>query len=303
MARFGSVITAMVTPFRADGSFDGDGAAHLARWLVRHGSDGLVVSGTTGESPTLTEDEKRTLWRVVREAVDVPVIAGSTGNDTAESIRLTKAACDIGCDAVLTVTPYYSRPSQAGIAAHFRAVADAAGAKPVVLYDIPVRTGRKVASDTILGLAHDVPNIVGLKDAGGQPGETARVIAAAPAGFDVYSGDDHLNLALLAVGAVGVISVAAHWCGEALAEMAAAFAKGDVEGAREVNATLLDSYAYESSDAAPNPIPAKVMMHLLDVPVGQCRLPIGPPPAGLEDQARRIATELGLLGQPGGRAR
>ena len=295
MSRFGSVLTAMVTPFGADGSLDADGAARLARWLVDHGSDGLVVSGTTGESPTLTEAEKRSLWRSVRDAVDVPVIAGSTGNDTAESIRLTKAACDIGCDAVLAVTPYYSRPSQVGISEHFRAVAEAAGAKPVLLYDVPPRTGRKLATDTILGLATDVSNIVGLKDAGGQPGETARLVAGAPPGFEVYSGDDHLTLPLLAVGAVGVISVASHWCGGALGEMAAALLKGDVERAREVNATLLDSYAYESTDAAPNPIPTKVMMDVLGVPVGQCRLPMGPPPVGLEDHARRIATSLNLL--------
>ncbi len=295
MSRFGSVLTAMVTPFGADGSLDADGAARLARWLVDHGSDGLVVSGTTGESPTLTEAEKRSLWRSVRDAVDVPVIAGSTGNDTAESIRLTKAACDIGCDAVLAVTPYYSRPSQVGISEHFRAVAEAAGAKPVLLYDVPPRTGRKLATDTILGLATDVSNIVGLKDAGGQPGETARLVAGAPPGFEVYSGDDHLTLPLLAVGAVGVISVASHWCGGALGEMAAALLKGDVERAREVNATLLDSYAYESTDAAPNPIPTKVMMDVLGVPVGQCRLPMGPPPVGLEDHARRIAASLNLL--------
>jgi len=295
VSRFGSVLTAMVTPFGADGSLDADGAARLARWLVDHGSDGLVVSGTTGESPTLTEAEKRSLWRSVRDAVDVPVIAGSTGNDTAESIRLTKAACDIGCDAVLAVTPYYSRPSQVGISEHFRAVAEAAGAKPVLLYDVPPRTGRKLATDTILGLATDVSNIVGLKDAGGQPGETARLVAGAPPGFEVYSGDDHLTLPLLAVGAVGVISVASHWCGGALGEMAAALLKGDVERAREVNATLLDSYAYESTDAAPNPIPTKVMMDVLGVPVGQCRLPMGPPPVGLEDHARRIAASLNLL--------
>lgn len=294
MARFGSVVTAMVTPFDADGALDPDGAAGLARWLVDHGSDGLVLAGTTGESPALSDDEAVALWRVVREAVDVPLLAGTGSGDTAHSVVLTRQAAECGMDGILVVTPYYSRPSQTGIAAHFTAVAAAAGDRPVVIYDIPVRTGRKVDTDTLLGLAHGVPNIAGVKDAAGNPGETARLVAGAPEGFEVYSGDDALNLPLLAVGAVGVISVASHWAGPQTAELVAAFAKGDVDRAREVNAALLASYRYETGDAAPNPIPAKVMMNLLGVPVGQCRLPLGPPPDGLDATARQVATDLGL---------
>lgn len=294
MPLFGSVLTAMVTPFDARGALDLDAAVNLARHLTSRGSDGLVVAGTTGESPTLTEGEKRELWAAVRGAVDVPVVAGSTGNDTRESIRLTKMAAEIGVDAILAVTPYYSRPSQSGITAHFEAVAEAAGAKPVLLYDIPVRTGRKIATSTILELANRVPNIAGVKDAAGSPAETARLIASAPEGFEVYSGDDNLTLALLAVGAVGVISVAAHWCGQVLNDMVTAFNKGDVDRARELNAALLASYDYESGDAAPNPIPTKVMMNLLGAPAGECRLPIGPPPPGLEARARSVAEALGL---------
>ena len=183
-----------------------------------------------------------------------------------------------GIDGILAVTPYYNRPSQAGLEAHFRAVA-AASPLPVLLYDIPVRTGRKISTELLVRLAEDVPTIVGVKDAAQNPAETARLVSLAPDDFEVYSGDDSLTLPLLAVGAVGVIGVATHWCAAEAGEMIAAFAKGDVERAREINARLLPSCAYETSDAAPNPVPAKAMLELLGLPVGECRLPDGPAPA------------------------
>src|SRR3954469_19602477 len=158
MARLGSVLSAMVTPFDDQGALDLDGAARLARWLVDHGNDGLVVAGTTGESPTLSDAEKLDLWKAVTEAVTVPVIAGSTTNDTAHSVELTKAASQLGVAGILAVTPYYNRPSQAGLDGHFRAVAQATHL-PVMLYDIPIRSGRKIAHDTLLRLLHDVSNI------------------------------------------------------------------------------------------------------------------------------------------------
>jgi 4-hydroxy-tetrahydrodipicolinate synthase len=294
MARSGAVMTAMVTPFAADGSFDAGAAAALAQWLIEQGNDGLVLSGTTGESPTLTDDEKIALWRAVRSAVDVPLIAGSTTNDTRHSVRMTKAAADLGMDGILAVTPYYNRPSQAGLEAHFRAVAEVSNL-PVLLYDIPVRTGRKIATETILRLAEDVPTIAGVKDAAGNPAETARLIEAAPEGFEVYSGDDSLNLAFLAVGAVGVISVAAHWSAGLHRELVDAVMKGDMDTARAVNDQLLWSYEFETSDDAPNPVPAKAMLRIMGHAVGECRLPMGPTPEGLEDEARELAAELDLL--------
>lgn len=291
MARFGAVITAMVTPFDGDGALDLDVAAQLARWLADHGSDGLVVAGTTGEGSTLTDDEKLDLWRAVAEAVTIPVIANTGSNDTAHSVHLTRQAAGLGVAGVLAVTPYYNRPSQAGLEAHFRAIAGATEL-PVMLYDIPVRSGRKISHEVMVRLAHDVPNMAGVKDAAPDVAATARLIAAAPGSFEVYSGNDDHTLALLALGAVGVVGVATHWLGLEMAEMVAAASKGDLAHAREINGRLLESYLFETGDAAPNPIPAKAMMRTLGLAVGECRLPMGPAPAGLEDQAREVYAHL-----------
>jgi 4-hydroxy-tetrahydrodipicolinate synthase len=292
MARFGTVGVAMVTPFDDEGALDADGAATLARWLGDHGVDFLVLAGTTGESPTLTDDETITLFEAVRAAVDLPLLAGTSSNDTAHSVELTRRASATGVDGILAVCPYYSRPSQAGLEGHFRAMADATDL-PVLLYDIPIRTGRKVDTATMLRLAREVPNIVGVKDAGGDPAESARLVAEAPAGFELYSGEDALNLPLLAIGAVGFVSVAAHWSGVEHGELAATFRAGEVDKAREVNARLLPSYAFETSAETPNPMPTKAMLRVLDLPAGQCRLPIGPAPDGLEDRARDVLEGLG----------
>ncbi len=295
MARFGRVITAMITPFTSDGALDLDGAAKLASWLVEQGNEGLVIAGTTGESPTLTHDEQIELVRAVCQAVSVPVIAGAGSNDTRAAIELTERATEAGATAILSVTPYYNRPSQAGLLAHYRAIA-ASTDLPIVLYDIPIRTGRKVDTPTLLELAHNVANIVGLKDAAGNPAETASFIANAPAGFEVYSGDDALNLPLLSVGAVGVISVAAHWAAAEIGEMIDAFFAGDVQRARELNALLIPSWQYETGDKNPNPIPTKAMMKVLRQPGGNCRLPMGPEPDDLQARARAVLTGLGRLG-------
>jgi 4-hydroxy-tetrahydrodipicolinate synthase len=293
MARFGRVLTAMATPFTAEGALDLDGAARLAHWLVEHGNEGLVVAGTTGESPVLADDERIDLFRAVRDAVDVPVLAGATTNDTAHSVEMTRAAAKAGVDGILAVTPYYNKPSQEGLAAHFAAVAEASDL-PVVLYDVPGRAGRKIATDTILRLA-ERPTIVGLKDAGGDPAETARVIAAAPDGFEVYSGDEPLTLAYAAYGAVGVVGVASHWTAAVQAEMFDAWEAGDVARARALNARLLPSYAYMNSDTCVFSQAVKVMMDVLGQPIGECRLPLGPAPAGTAEAARAVAVELGLL--------
>jgi 4-hydroxy-tetrahydrodipicolinate synthase len=291
MARFGTVLTAMITPFDDAGALDVDVAARLARWLVAQGNQGLVVAGTTGESPTITHEEQARLFRVVREAVPVPVLAGVGSNSTRESLELVEAATAAGVDGLLVVTPYYNRPSQAGLLHHFRTIAQASDL-PVMLYDIPIRTGRKIETATLLELAHSVPTIVALKDAAGDPAETARFIAEAPDDFDVYSGDDSMTLPLLAVGAVGVVGVCTHWCAAEMAEMIAAHQKGDVERARQLNAMMLDSYTFETSPAAVNPVPAKAMLRTLDWPVGECRPPMGPTPDGLEDRARQVMAGL-----------
>jgi 4-hydroxy-tetrahydrodipicolinate synthase len=290
-ARFGRVVTAMVTPFDDRGELDLDAAVELAHWLVENGSEGLVLAGTTGESPTLTESEELVLFRSIREAVDVPLLAGTGSNSTVSAVEHTRRATDTGVDGILLVTPYYNRPSQEGLDAHFRAVA-AATKLPVVLYDIPGRTGRKISTDTILGLAREVANIVGLKDAAGDPAETARLIAHAPAGFEVYSGDDAFTLPLLSVGAVGVISVASHWVGRQMCEMIEAFGAGDVDAARQINAGLIESFDFESSDDAPNPLPTKTLLSVLGLKVGGCRPPMGPAPDSLTDRALRVLENL-----------
>jgi 4-hydroxy-tetrahydrodipicolinate synthase len=282
----------MVTPFDDDGALDVAGAATLARWLTDNGSDALVVAGTTGEAPVLSDGELADLWRAVSEAVTVPVIAGTGTNDTRHSIECTKLARDAGADAVLVVTPYYSRPSQAGLAAHFTAVAESTDL-PVLLYDIPVRTGRKIAADTMLALAQRVANIVGVKDAAADVAGAARLVAEAPDGFELYSGDDALTLPLLSVGAVGVVSVASNWAGEEMGHIVAAWSKGDTEGARLANARMLESYEFETSEAYPNPQPAKAACRALGLPVGQCRLPMGSAPPELDERARGVLARLG----------
>ena len=294
MARFGHTLTAMVTPFDGDGALDVEGAKKLAKWLVEHGNDGLVIAGTTGESPTLTHDEQIELIGAVVDAVDVPVIAGTGSNDTRAAVELTERATEAGASGILSVTPYYNRPTQEGLLAHFRAIANSTEL-PVVLYDIPGRTGRKIQTDTLLALAQE-SNIVALKDAAGNPAETARFIAAVGEGFDVYSGDDALTLPLLSVGAVGVIGVATHWAGQETAAMIEAFRRGDVAEARRLNQTLLASWEIETGDERQNPIPTKTMMRLLGLPGGQCRPPLGPEPAGLEDLCRKVLSNLGRPG-------
>jgi 4-hydroxy-tetrahydrodipicolinate synthase len=291
MARFGPVMTAMVTPFDDHGRVDLEGTAALASWLVEQGNDGLVITGTTGEASTLTDDEQTEVWRVVRAAVDVPLIAGSGTNDTRHAAELTAKADAAGMDAVLVVTPYYNRPSQAGLEAHFRHVA-AATRLPVMLYDIPVRTGRKISTELILRLVRDVPNIYAVKDAAGDPAESARLIADAPTDFELYSGDSALTLQLLSVGAVGVIGVCTHWAAREMGEMIAAYEKGEVQRARELNARLIESYDFESGDANPNPVPTKAMLRVLGRAAGECRLPMGPTPDGLEDRARQVIKNL-----------
>ena len=284
-------MSAMVTPFDAAGAVDYDVAQQLARHLVSEGHDGLVICGTTGEAPTLTDDEKLGMFAAVVEAVDVPVIAGTVSYNTAHSVELSVQAAKLGVHGILTLCPFYNRPSQAGIEAHFRAIAEACEL-PQIVYDIPARTGRKVSFDVLARLAHDVPNIVGLKDAAGNPGETARLVAVTPDRFVVYSGDDCMTLPLLAVGAVGVIGVATQWTSLDHVEMLDAFERGDIAAARRANARMLPSFEFETGDLAPNPIPVKAMLRHLGWGVGQCRLPLGDAPDWVDARAPEVWAAL-----------
>jgi 4-hydroxy-tetrahydrodipicolinate synthase len=249
------------------------------------------VAGTTGESPVLTDEERLSLFAAVIEAVTIPVVAGSGTNDTAHSVYLTKEAAALGAAGVLAVCPYYNRPSMAGIDAHMRAMA-AASELPVMVYDIPVRTGRKISTAVLLKMFREVPNIVALKDAAGNPGETASLISLAPEGVEVYSGDDSCTLPLLAAGIVGTVGVATHWTGDDHQQMFDLWDKGDTIGARIVNSRMLDSFAFETGDDAPNPIPSKAMMRHLGIPVGQARLPMGDAPDFVEQRVSRVWSDL-----------
>lgn len=287
----GRVITAMATPFRADGSLDVEGAQRLASHLVTHGSDALVVAGTTGEAPTLSHEEKRDLWRAAVEAANgAPVIAGTGTYSTEESIELTRTAEQAGATAVLVVTPYYSKPPQSGLLAHFRAIA-AATSLPVVLYDIPSRTARKIEHPTLLELAK-VDNIVGVKDAAADLAGTAKLAAEAP-GFRIWSGDDALTLPMLAVGAIGVVSVASHLVGHRLAEMVAAHDKGDIEGAAQINRDLVP--LIEALFITSNPIPLKAALEMVGLPAGPVRLPLVDATDAERDRVSSALARLGLI--------
>lgn len=292
--RFGRVLTAMITPFSADGSIDLEGAAALATWLVEQGNDGLVVAGTTGESPTLSHDEQVSLVEAVADAVDVPVIAGAGSNDTRAAVELTRRCTDAGAAGILSVTPYYNKPSQEGLVEHFRAVVNSTDL-PVMIYDIPGRASRKIETTTLLRMADSFANFVALKDAAGDIAETSRFIAAAPEGFDVYSGDDVLTLPFMSVGVVGTVGVATHWVAGQVSEMMQAFFdKNDPALATEINQRLLPSYAFAGPGQldAPNPVPSKAMMKVLGQPGGDCRSPMGPEPVDLQDRARQILAGL-----------
>jgi 4-hydroxy-tetrahydrodipicolinate synthase len=295
-ARFGEVLTAMITPFKADRSLDLDGARALARHLVAHGSDGLVVAGTTGESPTLTIDEKLSLFEaVVNEVGDgATVIAGTGTYDTAESIELTRAAAQRGVDACLVVTPYYSKPPQNGLLAHFRAIADES-AVPLMIYDIPGRTARRVERPTMLALA-DHERIVAVKDAVGDAVETARLRgeldAAGHHDFDIYSGDDVLLMGHIASGAVGIVSVCSHLVGPQLKEIFAAWADGKTEEAQRIYLDLMPLMSTIMGLTA-SPIPVKAAVAMIGLEVGEPRLPLVPP---TEEEAAAIRATLEAAG-------
>jgi 4-hydroxy-tetrahydrodipicolinate synthase len=271
---FGRVGTAMVTPFTSDGALDLDGAQRLADHLVTHGTDMVVVHGTTGESPTLQDAE---MWQLLDAVIDAVgdrahVMMGTGSNDTRKAVQSTEKATAAGADSMLVVTPYYNKPTQRALLAHFRAVA-AATDRPVMLYDIPGRTSREIELPTILELAQ-VENIRGLKDAVGDMAKTAEVVAGtagAPGGFEVFSGADEYNLPLLAVGGTGVVSVASHLAGELVAEVVD-LVDTDLPKARQIHADLLPLVRALFSEASPGPV--KGALNRLGLPAGPVRGPL-----------------------------
>lgn len=290
--RFGAVVTAMVTPFAEDESLDLDRAQEVARWLLDHGSDGLVVAGTTGESPTLTDREKVDLFRAVAEAAEGrgAVIANTGTYDTAHSVHLTEEAEKAGVDAVLAVGPYYNKPPQTGLYRHFRAIAEATSL-PLVLYNIPGRTAVRIAHETLLRLA-EIDNIVGVKDATGDLAAAAELVAEAP-DFEVISGEDALTFPLVCLGGTGVISVTSHVAGERMRRMIDLVASGDVAGARKVNQELVP--LYRALFLTTSPIPVKAAMGLLGQPVGPPRLPLVPATDDEVDRIRKAMEDAGAL--------
>jgi 4-hydroxy-tetrahydrodipicolinate synthase len=269
-APFGRLITAMVTPFAADGSIDWDGVARLAHHLADHGHDAIAVNGTTGEAPTTKSSEKLEIIKVVKSAVGsrVKVLSGAGDNETSYTVEQAKRSADAGADGLLIVAPYYNKPPQAGIEAHFKAVA-AATELPIMMYDIPGRTGVEIESDTIMRL-FEVPNIVALKDAKGNLAATSEVIARS--GIPVYSGDDILNLPFLSIGAVGFVSVCGHTVGNELKAMLDAWFAGDTARALEIHQKLIP--VFKGTFKTQGAILTKAAMNLMGLPGGTTRLPL-----------------------------
>jgi 4-hydroxy-tetrahydrodipicolinate synthase len=287
----GEVLTAMVTPFRADGAVDVDRFRELATFLVENGSDGLVVCGTTGESPTLSDEEKLTLFSAAVETVGdrATVIAGTGTYDTTHSVHLTRAATELGVDAILVVTPYYSKPPQRAIVRHFEEIAGATD-RPVVAYNIPGRVMVNIEPATIARLA-EIENVVAVKQALGDP-EQARFIAEETR-LDLYSGDDPNTLAFLELGAVGVVSVTAHLWGSQIAEMIRRHRDGDVDGARGIHEEMQPSYGLLQIQT--NPIPIKAALNLTGHEVGGHRLPMVEPDEQELAEIRSCLERSGLL--------
>lgn len=291
--RFGDLVTAMVTPFDSNGSIDFQKARKLAGWLIDNGSDGLVVAGSTGEASTLTDEEQRELWRAVKDEVGdrAKIIAGTGSNDTAHAIRLTRWAEEDKLDGALVVTPYYNKPPQVGLLAHFRAIAGATSL-PIILYDIPARSVVKIEHSTIMELAQ-VDNIVGIKDAVGSAQGAARLVADAPDGFQVYSGNDGDTLPWLSVGAVGVIAVASHVVGPQMAQMISMFTSGDAAGARKIHLDLMP--VFDAMGITTNPIPVKAALELMGHEVGPPRLPLIAADDAQVNQLRAVLAAAGVI--------
>ena len=271
---FGQVLTAMVTPFDQNEEIDFPAVTNLVEHLIANGTDGLVVAGTTGESPTLTTEEKVELFKFVVKTINgrVPVIAGTGSNNTRASISLTKLAEEAGVDGIMLVAPYYNKPSQEGLYQHFKAIAQAT-ALPIMLYNIPGRSVVNISVETIVRLSQ-IPNIVAVKEASGNLDAMAQIISETPDDFSLYSGDDGLTLPVLAIGGAGIVSVASHIIGNEMQDMVNSFRSGNLQAAAEKHRSLLP--IMKALFAAPSPGPVKAALNMNGVPVGGVRLPMIP---------------------------
>ncbi|WP_335547631.1 4-hydroxy-tetrahydrodipicolinate synthase [Neobacillus drentensis] len=292
MMNFGQILTAMVTPFDQQGEIDYIATKELINYLITNGSDGLVITGTTGESPTLTTEEKVDLFKFVVDVVDsrVPVIAGTGSNNTRASISLTKQAEDAGVDGIMLVAPYYNKPSQEGLYQHFKAIAESTSL-PVMLYNIPGRSVINMTVETIVRLSK-ITNIVAVKEASGNLDAMSDIISQTPSDFTLYSGDDGLTLPVLAIGGTGVVSVASHIIGNEMQTMINNFKNGDLKEAAAAHRNLLP--IIKALFAAPSPTPVKAALKMIGVPVGGVRLPLVPLTDG-EQQTLQNSLPINLL--------
>jgi 4-hydroxy-tetrahydrodipicolinate synthase len=279
----GTILTAMVTPFDERGALDLGEARRLARWLVDRGNDGLVVAGSTGEGQTLEREERIALWKAVKEAVGgaATVVANAGTNATRDSVVAAQEAQDAGADAILAVVPYYNKPTQSGMLAHFGAIAQATPL-PVIVYNIPGRTGANMLPETLLELASRHANLAGVKESSGDLKQIGLVLRARDKGFVVWAGDDHLFLPCLAMGADGVVGVASHLCSPEYRRMVECYRAGRVDEAARIHASLLP--LIDALFATSSPIPVKWAMRQLGFRVGECRLPLDAMPAGVADR-------------------
>lgn len=293
LSPFGELVTAIITPFADSGALNLKKAGELAHYLVENGSDALVVCGTTGESPTLSDDEKVEIFTAVAEAVrgKAKVIAGTGSNDTAKSIRLTRKAQDCGADGIMLVAPYYNKPSQEALYQHFSAIA-AVTTLPVLLYNVPGRTGVNISADTTLRLAA-VSNIVAVKEASGDLEQISRISATMPPDFYIYSGDDVLTLPILAVGGTGVVSVASHIAGPQIKEMIQSFKSGRHNRARQLHLKLLP--LFKALFVTSNPVPVKGAMNLLGHGLGPVRPPLLELGGSEQDIIEKVLKEMSYL--------
>lgn len=290
---FGRVITAMVTPMNKDLSVNYEGAQQLAAYLLDHGSEGLVVSGTTGESPTLSKEEKLKLFAAIHEVTKnrAPLIAGTCSYDTQASIELSKKAEAMGADAILAVTPYYNKPPQDGLYAHFSAIAEAVSL-PVILYNVPGRTSCNLEAETVGRLAQ-IKNIAAVKEASGIMDQVSYIGTLTGPDFMIYCGDDSLTLPMLALGACGVISVASHLIGEQIAEMVSAYEQGDTAKALELHQQYFQ--VFRKLFICSNPIPLKYCLNRIGLNVGPCRLPLIEVSGAHQAALDKMLQEIGLI--------
>lgn len=292
---FGRVLTAMVTPFNEDESVNYEVAEQLADFLVNNGSDGLVICGTTGESPTLDSQEKDQLLKVIKNAVGhrAKIIMGTGGNSTKKAIADTLKAEKIGIDGSLQVVPYYNKPPQDGLYQHFGAIAKACPETPIMLYNIPGRTGKNLEPETIAQLAENFANIVAVKDASGNLEETAKIDLLTPSDFLIYSGEDFLTLPMMTVGCVGVVSVSSHLVGKEMQTMINAYANGNNQLAQEIQKKLYPLFKVLFCNT--NPIPVKFALQLQGWNVGNVRLPLTSLSSAQKNQVEKVLQELSLL--------